>query len=183
MHHAVCAAGHGHEFGLAVQIYFINEAAEAFAISTADIYGSSAADFDLNISRTARALPSLKVAALAAMKSLACHASCHLSIKLGQGRPASVGRAEEPLALIHVWSLADAYHKMPVCLVSHCCATCSAGMQALAEELRRSADVVMPMNLGNYASTAGFLHELEAAGVPHIGPPADVASLTNHKLR
>ena len=63
----VYGAGGSHESGLTVQMYFVNELGEAFAIRTGDIYGSTAADFDLNISRTATAFPSLQVRPSGAM--------------------------------------------------------------------------------------------------------------------
>lgn len=52
--------GGTHDYGLAVHVYYINEAAEALRISPADIYGSTEADFGINISRAAQPLQGIE---------------------------------------------------------------------------------------------------------------------------
>ena len=55
--------------------------------------------------------------------------------------------------------------------------------QALAEQLKGSADVVMSMGLGNLPCSGAVQRALDAAGVPYIGPPGEVVDLVSHKLR
>lgn len=70
---SAAAASSGHDSGLAVDVYFVNEFGEVFSVSAATIYGSLALDFDLNLSRTATRLPSLQVGLCAATEMHCLH--------------------------------------------------------------------------------------------------------------
>lgn len=111
----LCCAGGTHDYGLAVHVYYINEAAEALRISPADIYGSTEADFGINISRAAQPLQGIEVCMLRQRCSFALYCKCYVTRK-----QLRAGRIETTCIRVPAWSGCPACFLAALCYAATC---------------------------------------------------------------